>query len=262
MANHYQTEAEIESVVQGLESCTTGKDDFPHRKHLAVAVWYLRQATVEDAFAKMRASLLRFLDHHGLDRGIYREELTRAWIDLVQSELAQLGPNVSLLTATNTVIERLSDVQAVFARYPNNLALQSERKISYQLIERTPTVAEYNRVREAAGLSVKNPSAAERGLANTLFAACVVHEDTVVGIGRVIGDGGLFYDIVDIAVVAEHQKHGVGKLIMTALMGYLDAHALPSSIICLMANKGVAPFYEKFGFRARDADMPGMMIRK
>lgn len=134
--------------------------------------------------------------------------------------------------------------------------------MSYQLIERTPTVAEYNRVREAAGLSSRDPVAAERGLANTLFAACVVHEDTVVGIGRVIGDGGLFYDVVDIAVVPEHQKHGVGKLIMTALMGYIDAHALPTSVICLMANKGVAPFYKRFGFKARDADMPGMMIRK
>jgi GNAT superfamily N-acetyltransferase len=258
----YQTEAEIESVVQGLESCTTGKDDFPHRKHLVVAVWYLRHSTVEAAFAKMRASLLRFLEHHGLDRGIYKEELTRAWIDLVQTELDQLDPTVPLVTATNTIIERLTDVQAVFDRYPNNLALKSERKMRYQLIERTPTVEEYNRVRQAAGLSVKDPAAAKRGLANTLFAACVVHEETVVGIGRVIGDGGLFYDVVDIAVVPEHQKQGVGQLIMTALMKYIDANALPSSVICLMSNKGVAPFYEKFGFKARDADMPGMMIRK
>jgi GNAT superfamily N-acetyltransferase len=262
MELHYQTEAEIEGVVQGLESCSTGKDDFPHSKHLVVAVWYLRHGTVEQAFEKMRASLVRFLEHHGLDRAIYKEALTRAWLDLVQSELAHLDPNVSLLRATNTIIERLSDVEAVFARYPNNLALQSERKMTYQLIERTPTVEEYNHVREAAGLSVKDPIAAEQGLANTLFAACVVHEDTVVGIGRVIGDAGLCYDVVDIAVVPEHQKHGVGKLIMTALMGYIDAHALPSSVICLMSNKGVAAFYEKFGFRARDADMPGMMIRK
>ena len=130
MESHYQTEAEIESVVQGLESCTTGKDDFPHRKHLTVAVWYLRQGTVEQAFEKMRSSLLKFLDHHGIGRGKYKEELTRAWINLVQSELEQLDPNLSLVTTTNLVIDRLSDVQAVFARYPNNLALQSEAKIS------------------------------------------------------------------------------------------------------------------------------------
>src|SRR6266550_4612961 len=130
MKSHYQTETEIESVVQGLESCATGKDDFPHHKHLTVAVWYLRQGTVEEAFEKMRNSLLKFLDHHNVGPGKYKEELTRAWINLVQSELEQLDPNLSLVTTTNIVIERLSDVQAVFARYPNNLALQSEGKIT------------------------------------------------------------------------------------------------------------------------------------
>src|SRR4051812_2345319 len=115
-------------------------------------------------------------------------------------------------------------------------------KMSYRAVNRTPTVEEYNRVRQSAGLSVKDTLAAERGLANTLFATCVLHEETVIGIGRVIGDQGLFYDIVDIAVTANHQRLGVGKLIMTALMGYIDANALPTSLVCLMANKGVAPF--------------------
>ncbi len=129
MKSQYQTEAEIESVVQGFESCTTGKDDFPHRKHLAVAVWYLRNATVEQAFEKMRSSLLRFLDHHGIGREKYKEELTRAWINLVQSELKKVDPNLSLVTVTNAVIERLGDMNAVFDRYPDNLSLQRERKI-------------------------------------------------------------------------------------------------------------------------------------
>jgi GNAT superfamily N-acetyltransferase len=133
---------------------------------------------------------------------------------------------------------------------------------AYEVIERTPEVEEYNRVRGAAGLSVKDEIAARRGLANTLYGVCIVLGGMTVGIGRVIGDGGLFYDIVDVAVVAEHQKKGVGKMIMDALMGYLDAHARPTSIICLLANRGVAPFYEKYGFKARDADMPGMVLRK
>jgi GNAT superfamily N-acetyltransferase len=132
----------------------------------------------------------------------------------------------------------------------------------YTVIERTPEVSEYNRVRQAAGLSVKDETAAQHGLANTLYAVCVARAGRTVGIGRVIGDGGLFYDIVDVAVVAEHQQKGVGKMIMDALMSYIDAHARPTSIVCLMANKGIAPFYEKYGFKARDADMPGMIIRK
>jgi GNAT superfamily N-acetyltransferase len=132
----------------------------------------------------------------------------------------------------------------------------------YKTIERTPTVQEYNAVRLAAGLSVKDELAAQQGLGNTLFGICVVRNEAVVGIGRVIGDGGLFYDIVDVAVVAEHQRKGVGKMIMDGLMGYIDINARPSSLVCLMANKGIAPFYEKYGFKARETDMPGMIIRR
>ncbi|MGI8836710.1 MAG: hypothetical protein ACR2H4_08750 [Pyrinomonadaceae bacterium] len=66
MTSQYKTDAEIAAVVQGFESCTTGKDDFPHHKHLAVAVWYLRNSTVEQAFERMRAGLLRFLTHHAI----------------------------------------------------------------------------------------------------------------------------------------------------------------------------------------------------
>lgn len=132
----------------------------------------------------------------------------------------------------------------------------------YVVIERTPTVTEYNHVRYSAGLSVKDEVAAVQGLAGTLYAVCIEHDGVAIGLGRVIGDGGLFFDIVDVAVVAEHWGKGVGKLIMEALMSYVDAHARPSSIVCLMANRGIAPFYERFGFKARDPDMPGMIVRK
>jgi ribosomal protein S18 acetylase RimI-like enzyme len=133
---------------------------------------------------------------------------------------------------------------------------------AYIVVERVPTVEEYNRVRGAAGLSVRDSIAAQRGLANTLYGVCIEHAGVTIGIGRVIGDGGLFYDIVDVAVVPEHQKKGIGEMLMEALMKYINAHARPTSLICLMANKGVAPFYEKYGFKAREPDMPGMNIRK
>lgn len=133
---------------------------------------------------------------------------------------------------------------------------------SFVVIERTPTVEEYNHVRQAGGLTVKDKIAAQHGLARTLFGVCIIYNGATIGIGRVIGDGGLFYDIVDVAVVAEYRKKGVGKLIMDALMRYIDANARPSSLVCLMANKGIAPFYERYGFKARDPDMPGMIIRK
>ncbi|HEY8188531.1 MAG TPA: hypothetical protein VIF64_20850 [Pyrinomonadaceae bacterium] len=109
MRDHYRNEQEIEAVVAGFEECTTGKDEFTHLSHLTVAVYYLRNSNPDQALAKMRAGLLRFLDHHGVAGAKYKEQLTHAWINLIQSHLAQMDPDLSLLAAANIVIERLGD---------------------------------------------------------------------------------------------------------------------------------------------------------
>ena len=50
----------------------------------------------------------------------------------------------------------------------------------YKIVERTPTVEEYNAVRLAAGLTVRDELAAQRGLSNTLFGICIVYNEAVV----------------------------------------------------------------------------------
>ena len=54
----------------------------------------------------------------------------------------------------------------------------------YKIVERTPTFREYNAVRLAAGLTVRDELAAQRGLSNTLLGICIVHNEAVVGIGE------------------------------------------------------------------------------
>jgi hypothetical protein len=111
MGFQYETEQEIYAVVNGFEQCTTAADEFKHREHLTVAVYYLRKAAPEQAFALMRSGLLRFLDHHGVNRGKFDEQVTRSWLVLVQNVNDELGPEASLLFLTNAVLERLSDAQ-------------------------------------------------------------------------------------------------------------------------------------------------------
>jgi hypothetical protein len=107
--DYYKNEQEIEAVVTGFERCTIAKDEFSHLRHLAVAVYYLRDSTPEQAFQKMRDGLLRFLDHHGISRTHYKDALTHRWITLVQSVIEQMNPESSLVDVTNAVLERLGD---------------------------------------------------------------------------------------------------------------------------------------------------------
>ena len=73
-------------------------------------------------------------------------------------------------------------------------------------------------------------------------------DELVVGMGRVIGDGGCFYQVVDIAVLPAHQGKGLGKLIMREIIHYLDTYALPSAYISLIADGKAQDLYAQFGF--------------
>ena len=101
----YETEQEIEDVVRGFETCTTPGDDFHHREHLVVAVYYLQTLSPADAVTKMRAGLLKFLEHHSEDTQKYSEEVTVFWIDAVATLLGKIGSQASLLKKCNHVID-------------------------------------------------------------------------------------------------------------------------------------------------------------
>lgn len=132
----------------------------------------------------------------------------------------------------------------------------------YMLIERAPTLEEYRRLRAAVGWDYGEPEAQERGLRGGLYSVCVVHEGAVVGCGRVVGDGGIYYHVQDIIVLPKYQGQGLGKRIMEAVMGYLDGHAQRGAFIALLATAGKAPFYERFGFVVRPPERPGMWFIK
>jgi GNAT superfamily N-acetyltransferase len=134
--------------------------------------------------------------------------------------------------------------------------------MTYVLKTEIPSVTDYIAIRLAAGLSRKSEEAARIGLANSLFGVVVYHAAEPVGIGRVIGDGGCFFEVTDIAVLPAHQKKGVGDLIMNAIMNYLRTNAPKTAYVSLMADHGTPHFYKRYGFSF--AEMPkasGMYLR-
>ncbi len=124
-----------------------------------------------------------------------------------------------------------------------------------------PGVDEFVRLRVDAGLSEKSREAATRGLAGTCFSVCVRDEEKLVGMGRVIGDGGCFYQVVDIAVHPDYQRQGIGYRIMTRLMEQLRAGAPPTAYVSLIADGDAWKLYEKFGFELTAPASVGMALR-
>lgn len=80
--------------------------------------------------------------------------------------------------------------------------------------------------------------------------------------GRVIGDGGCYFKLVDVAVCPQHQKKGVGTLIMQALMDYIDETAPPKASVILLAHGETSEFFTRYGFKAtRPLEQTWMHLR-
>ena len=118
----------------------------------------------------------------------------------------------------------------------------------YQLVSGTPSVADYRPLRKVSGLSEKTQAAAEAGLPKTWFAVTILQQGHAVGMGRVMGDGGTAFQIIDIALDPAHQGKGLGKQIVSALIDHLRAHAPASAYVSLIADGDAKHLYAKYGF--------------
>jgi GNAT superfamily N-acetyltransferase len=116
------------------------------------------------------------------------------------------------------------------------------------LVESFPDATTYRRLRVQTGLSHKSHEAAVRGLANTLYGVSLLKAGEVIGMGRVVGDNGTVFAVVDIAVQREYQGQGLGKRIMAALDAWLRANAPESSYVMLIADGEARHLYAQFGF--------------
>ena len=100
-------------------------------------------------------------------------------------------------------------------------------------------------------------------LAHSIYRAAVYDGGTIVGMARMIGDLGLCYYIKDVVVRPEYQGRGIGRMLIDALLKYIRENGVPGTDIavelCAMPDK--MPFYEKFGFRANEAQRLRLMYR-
>jgi len=96
----------------------------------------------------------------------------------------------------------------------------------------------------------------ETGLKNSAFIIAAKDGNNTVGMARLVSDGGYVVFIVDVLVLPEYQRKGIGKTMMEKIMEYIcgklkDGYCIQ---VDLMAAKGRESFYEKFGFIKRPDD--------
>jgi len=130
-----------------------------------------------------------------------------------------------------------------------------------KIVYRPPTVEEYSHLRELAGWGVPEKEAAAISIEKALFSVCIERQNEIVGLGRIVGDGVLYFYVQDIIVKPEYRGGGYSGLIMDEIMKFLKKKAKKGSFIGLFAVKGVEGLYEKYGFIKRpDANVGAGMF--
>ncbi len=90
--------------------------------------------------------------------------------------------------------------------------------------------------------------AAAKGLEGAFISVVVTFNGETVGMGRVIGDGGCFFQMVDIVIDEKHRGRGLGKKIVAKLLELLRDSASESAYVSLIADVPADELYERFGF--------------
>lgn len=130
----------------------------------------------------------------------------------------------------------------------------------YRLVDEPPSVAEYLALRERSGLSPRTEAQAVAGLRGAWAAVHVVHEESgvAVGMGRVLGDGGWYFHVIDMAVLPEHQRRGLGDAVLTRLLDRIRRGAPPGAYVNLLADPPGRNLYARHGFRETAPHSLGM----
>lgn len=130
----------------------------------------------------------------------------------------------------------------------------------YRLADGPPTVADYLLLRERAGLSPRRQDQAQAALAGSWAAVHVLYEveAQTVGMGRLLGDGGWYFHVVDMAVLPEHQRRGLGDAILSVLLERIRREAPPGAHVNLVADAPGRPLYARHGFTPTAPDSIGM----
>lgn len=123
-----------------------------------------------------------------------------------------------------------------------------------KILENIDNVEEYNYLFDAVGWGSYPVEISKKSLSNNIYSVSIYDNDSIVGYGRLIGDGIIFLYIHDVMVKPEYQRKGIGTTIMKKLLTKVEEikKENPDLLLYLGASKNKEDFYRKCGFITRE----------
>jgi len=128
-----------------------------------------------------------------------------------------------------------------------------------KLVYEAPAAQDYVSLRLRSGMGNKDLKRSQIALKNSLFTVSLYDKEKLIGLVRVVGDGGITYVVSGIMVDKEYQRKGYAEQIMKAIDNFFEVNTYYDSYICLIANHPADLLYHKHQFEYLAENRCGML---
>lgn len=119
-----------------------------------------------------------------------------------------------------------------------------------RLVDNILQAEDFVRLRIETGFAEVPVEHARKALQNGLINVSALYNGELVGMGRLVGDGAMYWYLQEIIILPQFQRKGIGTMIVNHLVDYAKANSITGKFTTIggVSAKGKEPFYEKMGF--------------
>ncbi|WP_299671358.1 GNAT family N-acetyltransferase [uncultured Polaribacter sp.] len=112
-----------------------------------------------------------------------------------------------------------------------------------------PSPNDYSRLRQACGFGKVSEVKSKQSLKYSLYSISIYSSNQLIGFGRVLGDGVLYFYISDVMVPSLMQGKKIGRLIMENIIMYINKKTSKLSTVCTIVMPNKEAFYKNYGLK-------------
>lgn len=119
-----------------------------------------------------------------------------------------------------------------------------------RLIDNILQAEDFIRLRIEAGFAEIPVDHARKALKNGLINVSAIYNGELVGMGRLVGDGAMYWYLQEIIILPQFQRKSIGTMIVNHLVDYAKVNSITGKFTTIggVSVKGKEPFYKKIGF--------------
>ena len=136
--------------------------------------------------------------------------------------------------------------------HKNNGRLNMDENVcgKVKLVDNILQAEDFVKLRIEAGFAEIPVEHARKALQNGLLNVSAIYHGELVGMGRLVGDGAMYWYLQEIIILPNFQRKGIGTMIVNHLIDYAKANSITGKFTTIggVSAKGKEPFYKKMGF--------------